>query len=213
MFLSEIAFDPNHRDVQEDMKDRNRLHQKVMRLFPEYRNGNGIEQSRSRFGVLFRVEDQESVMRLQSRIAPEQSTAIPGYKLSDVKDVEQVYRTITAGAVFRFRLDATPTKRDIQSGRRIGLTTKGEQLNWLARQGERSGFEVLEARAEALKAVKAKHWLYHTVRFDGLLKIKNGGAFGTTLIEGIGQGKPYGLGMLFIVPADDGVQNPRTLVR
>lgn len=210
MFMAQIALNPRHKDVSGDLNDRNRLHQKIMAFYPEYNNGAGIKNARSRFGVQFRPESASEVIVL-SRIAPEASVAPPGYKLITVKDLTSFHGSISAGRVYRFRLDARPSywpsgARNTPKGRRESYDTPEECENWLRKQGARLGFEVVEVSLMAQPPVtvsrwsgnRLQRWTFTPVRFDGYLKVLDPETLRKALQDGIGEGKTWGLGLLSI---------------
>src|SRR6266849_8214215 len=109
MFLSKISMDLSQRSVALDLADRDRLHQVILRLFPDF-PGGGAPNARERLGVLFRVE--APVILLQSKLAPVDTRIPLGYKITATKDISNVYFALKAGAEYRFRLEANVAYRD-----------------------------------------------------------------------------------------------------
>jgi CRISPR system Cascade subunit CasE len=146
------------------------------------------------------------------------------------KEISHVYARIEPGMVFAFRLQANPTRKiDTRSGpdgrrrngRRVELVGEEAQLDWLRRKAAASGFELMTVRANpvvlSVTAVpggkliglhpdgldSVRRMTFAVVRFDGLLRVTNADRFRTALVEGIGPGKAYGLGLLSIArPAE-----------
>jgi CRISPR system Cascade subunit CasE len=128
----------------------------VLHAFPDRED---ISAAREHFGVLYRVESYNGGVRVlvQSRERPDWSR-LPGNYLrtpAAVKQMDELYAGIAPGQVLRFRLRANPTKRlpgratnlkDPRfAGKRVDLRSEPDQLQWLARKGEASGFVLLRA--------------------------------------------------------------------
>lgn len=107
--------------------------------------------------------------------------------------------------------------------RRVPIYKEEDQAEWLIRQGERLGFEIAnlkidppvrnivsveQGRIEFKKYVKGKNSkekqtiTYGSVVFEGVLKVTAADKFLKTLINGIGQGKAYGFGLLSVAKAE-----------
>lgn len=192
MFLSKVTMDLSRREVSLDLEDRDRLHRKLLLLFPDY--PGGAPNARELMGILFRVE--APLIYMQSAIAPI-STRIPdGYKISVTKEISASFALVKTGGEYRFRLEANVTYREMESRRRRGLETEEDIQEWLFRRGDLAGFEIVDYAAETLPPVKARRGSFHVVRFDGVLKVKTVEPFLKTLKDGVGPGKVYGLGMV-----------------
>ncbi|MGO9118466.1 MAG: type I-E CRISPR-associated protein Cas6/Cse3/CasE [Desulfomonilaceae bacterium] len=116
-------------------------------------------------------------------------------------------------------------------GKRVGLVHEEKQVEWLigkgrAREKDRpGGFEILmreiedqkgelrqifrvnvdgEGKQEGRKKENGRSYkmTHLAVRFDGLLRVTDAGAFRETLTRGIGSGKAYGFGLLSIAPVN-----------
>ena len=101
--------------------------------------------------------------------------------------------------------------------RRVELRTDEERADWLAGQGERFGFgianlkiepavrNVISAKEEKIsfrKPGKENPITYGSVVFEGVLNVTDANKFREALINGIGQGKAYGFGLLSVAPAN-----------
>lgn len=192
MFISKVTMDLSKREVALDLDDRDRLHRKLLLLFPDY--PGGARNARELMGILFRVE--APVIYLQSSIAPIQSRLPDGYKILITKETTSTFSSIKAGGEYRFRLEANVTYRDSQTRSRLALQEEAEIEQWLFRRGDLGGFEIVDYAMETLPPVKARRGMFHAVRFDGVLKVKTIAPFIKALKEGIGPGKVYGLGMV-----------------
>lgn len=165
MILTRFILNPKSRFVQQDLADCQRLHQRVMSMFPdEGLTGGG---ARTRFGVLHRVDRHPRsglpVLLVQSAIQPDPSKLPAGYLVPGdaqqpnpwSKNIGKVLDGLEAGCRLMFRLRANPTKK-INSwrgregyrpnGQRVDLRRQEDQLAWLRRKGELHGFRVLDAK-------------------------------------------------------------------
>lgn len=192
MWLTKVILDLCLREVVSDLADRDRLHRKLLLLFPDY--PGGAPNVRELLGILFRVE--APVILMQSAIAPISTRLPDGYKIAGTKEITANYAAVKADWEYRFRLDANVTYRDPLSRRRMGLETEEEIEKWLFRRGGLGGFEIIDYGMEPLPPIKARKGMFKAVRFDGVLKVKDLELFLKALKEGVGQGKVYGLGML-----------------
>ena len=100
--------------------------------------------------------------------------------------------------------------------RRVELRTDEERFSWLERQGERFGFQIAKLKIEPAvrnvvsaqeekisfrKSGKKDPVTYGSVVFEGVLKVTDADNFKKALINGIGQGKAYGFGLLSVAKA------------
>lgn len=213
MFLSKIEYDRRNWEVIRDLEDRDRLHKKTMRPFPDYE----VENPRKSYGVLYRVE--QKFLILQSKVPPAGKPMGLGYEILETKDVAGNYDSVKKGNVYRFRLDAntsmrvpreedeewvpedegnTATKTLIRY-RRVGLKVFEERQEWFERRGERHGFTPLDFHMQALPVLTVKtDGALEVTRFEGRLRVEHLESFLHGLCAGIGHGKPYGLGLLSI---------------
>lgn len=108
--------------------------------------------------------------------------------------------------------------KDSKNRRRISIYKEEEQIEWLARQGENFGFEiadlkinpavrnVISAKEGKIEFKKPdennpdkKHQVtYGSVVFEGVLQVTDADKFREALVNGIGQGKAYGFGLLSV---------------
>lgn len=212
MFLTKIAYDRRRWDVVHDIDDRDRLHKKMLKLFPNDPAG-GRDDARAFMSVLFRVE--EKFILLQSKLAPKPTRISQGYVLEGTKDVTNNYASVREGAAYQFRLDAnTSMKVPVDGGewipnadrstltrvkvRRIGCGNFAERRRWFEMRMERCGIDSSDFVMESLPVVRAKGVAYEATRFEGRLTVERLEDFRRAIEGGIGQGKAYGLGMISI---------------
>lgn len=207
MYLSKLILDPDHPRVRRDLASAYEMHRTLSRAF-----ALSADTRPDRF--LWRTENMAqmgpdgAVVLVQSADPGNWQTVIEdhGYvrDLHPNKTVD-LATLLQKGRSYHFRITANPTVT--RAGKRHGLTQEDEQQQWLARQGERCGFNLLEAvrgscsRLVVTQPNKGNRITLHAVRFDGVLEITDTDAFSQSLLAGIGHGKALGLGMLSIAPA------------
>lgn len=83
------------------------------------------------------------------------------------------------------------------------------RLAWLSRRGALQGFDVVEASARLLPPLKVRRrdgtqgFALDRTRFTGRLSVTDDGLFASALRDGIGRGRAYGNGFLFVEPIDE----------
>ncbi|MHA1821047.1 MAG: type I-E CRISPR-associated protein Cas6/Cse3/CasE [Promethearchaeota archaeon] len=177
---------------------------------------------------------------IQSTIRPDWSQLPPGYLAEGkylpenpvVKEVslEKYYKAINEGSLFIFRILANPTKKikdnekKSKNSKRVPLLDMKEQISWLKRKGEQSGFKLRYIKKvenkPIIKAYKRKDnnkikrsnndgnkkqskYMQITIQgvlFEGILEVIDPQTFIKSLINGIGPEKSYGFGLLSIAP-------------
>lgn len=234
LYLSRLLLNLRHRVVRHDLGDVHELHRTILHAFPP---APTPEAARQHFGVLFRLDplpDQPFQARLlvQSRHSPDWSFLPAGYLAPAddqrgnpaVREIWQEYARITPGSVLRFRLRANPTKRISQHnpeqqatwrGKRVDLRREADQIAWLRRKAERSGFQLLtvsvasdvpdvrimpQAGAYGYRRIGAgrTRLSFGAVIFEGRLVVQDVERFRHALLTGIGSGKAYGFGLLSV---------------
>lgn len=125
-----------------------------------------------------------------------------------IKDYQPFIEQIQNGDVMRFRLVANPTYRT--NGKVYPHITVEQQKNWLLARAEKAGFEIPSDRLENYNfEIVGRDWpvLYHKrrirlsrVAFEGELKVTDASKLRSTLVNGMGREKAYGMGMLTVIP-------------
>lgn len=97
--------------------------------------------------------------------------------------------------------------------RRVELRTDEDRTDWLVRQGTRLGFQIgnlkiepavrnvisaKEGKISFTKKGKNNPITYGSVVFEGVLQVTDADKFREALVNGIGQGKAYGFGLLSV---------------
>ena len=134
------------------------------------------------------------------------------------KEYQSYINRIKNGDTLQFRLTANPTysvKKDDHSKRGTvhAHITPNYQKKWLIKKGEKCGFaveendfDVLESQWHSFKKQHNKGSRVSLVSavFEGKLKVINAEQFRQSLVSGIGREKAYGMGMMTVIPVDDG---------
>jgi CRISPR system Cascade subunit CasE len=200
MFLSRLVLNPRSRQVRREVAEPYEMHRTLLQAFPE-----GMQRQAER--VLFRVDaDRETgalKVLVQSSERPDWSPqeAKPGCLLAPAESKE-FHPAFRAGQRLFFRLRANPTIK--REGKRLGLRTEEEQVEWLKRKGAAGGFRVCGVqvvREGVLRGRKTdergRHALTHlAIRFDGVLEVADPGQLLDTLRAGVGSSKGFGFGLL-----------------
>lgn len=227
LYLTHLRLSVRNRAVQSDLSDCHALHRTLMLAFP---NLGGLPDARNQFGVLYRLEsgDGATTVLVQSGATPDWSRLPQGYLVAtqpEVKRIDALYHSITAGQRLLFRLRANPTKRlsdretthpDRWRGKRVDIRREEDQLTWLANKGPQAGFTLLtirtspnvqDARTSGIndritgKPTTGQGRLtFASVTFEGRLQVTDLTAFLDALQHGIGSGKAFGFGLLSVAP-------------
>jgi len=199
LYLSRLDLNLQSAAARQDLLDPYQMHRTVLQAF---------DASRRAAGALFRLEAAATgaVVLVQSWQEPDWS-CLPGDYLrgpdGGVPDVAvKVWRPRFAHAqLLRFRLRANPTFK--RGRRRLAWLHEGEQLAWLQRQGERSGFTVLQTQLASEGFVRMappgrrrRPLTCHAVLFDGLLTVTEPSLFSGAVARGLGSCKAFGFGLL-----------------
>lgn len=126
----------------------------------------------------------------------------------ETKDYTPLMERIKENSAWHFRLTANPTQSiPVQGGRGKvkAISVVPKQREWLQRQGEKHGFNVQQDQFDVV-ANEWKHFKHRqeeitllSTTFEGYLTVTDPRLFGEVLIQGIGRGKAYGLGLMTVV--------------
>lgn len=238
MHYSRLILNSQSRDVRRDLADSFEMHRTVMSAFPgltERQRSNPDSGS-----VLWRVDHDRrsgiSMLIVQSEMAPDWQRLQERYSDyvasplgSDLPPISTKERHLTfqPGQRLSFRLRANPTKKlkveGRKNGKRAGLVTREEQIEWLQRKAADeklpSGFRLIsvvtliegQTRTEAPSKVATsavsggpaianprRPMTHVAVCFEGELEVVDPAAFQRTLCSGIGSAKGFGFGLLSV---------------
>lgn len=253
IYLTKMVLNPRSNQVRSEIGKPQELHRTISRAFPAVENTPGTpkhEQKtpRNEYNILHRLDIErhrgKAFLLVQAEHEPDWSFLGPDYADElETKEISEKYRAIKNGMRLFFRLQANPSKRaankgksqndDDQDGfdakfrgskrRRIAIHKEDEQIEWLARQGERYGFKLsnlkvnqtvynvisqkegkLEFNKPSANGVGSTHRVtYGSAVFEGVLVVTDSDQFQNALFNGIGQGKAYGFGLLSIAPVKE----------
>ena len=212
MYLSRLKLDTSIRKTCELMIQPYTLHQAVYRAFPDRADGGPGR-------VLYRIDmdrRSESIsLIVQSEKSPDWERADYLREcLFDREECKSFTPSVAGGMCLRFRLRANPSvKRQAEgkkNGYRLGLLREEDQLQWLQRKADTSGFTLVNCRVIPEGIVRADKNLtdkdkvrHYGIVFEGVLKVIDPDQFLGTLGNGIGSAKGFGFGLLSVAPVKD----------
>lgn len=192
MFLTRMALDVNRPEAAELIKDPLRVHRAVSTAFelnPQF---------------LWRLDElsHRTWLVMRSRIRPSLEElhlqyGYPGMFPSwETLNLDWENDNAYPGTVWNFDLCASPT--GMSSAVREDWLAEEWLRDWLRRQGEACGFEVVRANLDyrAWLAIGEKHLL--TTRWTGVLRVTDETRFTAALATGIGGARDLGAGMMTI---------------
>lgn len=209
MYLSRLQLNPLHPQARRDLASAYELHRSLTRAFAP-----DATTPPPRF--LWRREAVRSGLP-GTTVLVQAAQAGAWHALHDAEDIGSGYfealqgnkpvslpELVQEGRHYRFRLLANPTVT--RGGKRFGLHDDELRHGWLKRQGERHGFDLVEAERGASDRLRVTQGrrdasiTLDTVLFDGVLLAVNAAALRQAWTSGIGPGKALGLGMLSLAP-------------
>lgn len=222
MYLTRLPLNLHSRDVQRVLRDSHALHRTVMSCFPS----DAGPCPRQQFGVLHRVEHRENHRAaeiLVQSVVPPSIDRIPSTLLNGVAETTHLgplLDKLTAGARFRFRLRANPTRKIMTksspegarcNGKRVPVRGDAERLMWLSRKLSASGMRVVEndfgtwllqvPDGRQYGRRRAENPTTHDAYvFEGLLEVVDPEMARQGVLSGIGPGKAFGFGLLSLAP-------------
>ncbi|MFN4266584.1 MAG: type I-E CRISPR-associated protein Cas6/Cse3/CasE [Aquabacterium sp.] len=207
MFLSKITVDARHPQARNDLSSPYEMHRTLSRVFAK-------DELTPPERFLWRIEpavswNQSSVDVLVQSGVPGRWAALQqsGYALQIQADkAVDLLRLVREGGQYRFRLRANPTVT--RAGKRYGLKTYEAQHDWLARQGQKFGFEIVTSDRSGNDSVCAHQpragriITVQAVTFDGVLVATDAAALRDAILSGVGHAKSLGLGLLSLAPLE-----------
>jgi CRISPR system Cascade subunit CasE len=216
MYLARLILNPRNRWVQEDLANPYDLHRRLMRSYPDDLDMPSEER------VLYRVDTDARTgvptVLLQSFQPPAWewldnggSYLLPTHRLPPGVRENPALKSfelgLQAGQKLAFRLRANPTVK--RQGSRYGLIQEKKQRDWLARKGERNGFNVVgvdliqEGQTHAWKPKRngeKRRLTFRSVIYQGILEVADPEQLWRGVKRGIGSGKAFGFGLLSLAP-------------
>ncbi|WP_067473455.1 type I-E CRISPR-associated protein Cas6/Cse3/CasE [Actinomadura hibisca] len=207
LFITHIALDLGHRGVLNDLRDIGKLHQRIMKLFP---NGLGA-QPRQQAAVLFRLDELASgtAVLIQSALKPDLDKLPTGYGVPRCRSLAPLLDSLRAGAPVHYRIIGNATSKlgkNTTAGRpkQVVPLQGADADRWWQRQAESAGLLVNTLISSQLSSVSSQRgpgrMTHARTRFDGTATVTDPAALVERMKAGIGRGKPYGCGLLTIAP-------------
>ena len=213
MYLTRMELDIGKRNTMRALVSPNIFHGAIEAAFPG-------EKDRK----LWRIDNisQRCYLLILSPQEPMLEHAVKQFGLSgnvnqwETKDYKKLLDKVENDTIWRFRLVANPTKSVIdEKGNRGSVhahNTPFYQKKWLIERCEKNGFMVTEEQFSVMESKwyefykgsdKRKRVTLLSVTYEGILSVMDSEKFKRTLIEGIGRGKAYGMGMLTVAKVGD----------
>lgn len=211
MYLSRMQLDVSQRKTMIALNSPNYFHGAVEDSFKGERKRN-----------LWRIDklNDKYYLMILSPDKPDLSQAVKdfGFPHNDpaweTRDYDGLLKRITAGSVWHFRLTANPIISKLNKNGRgmvYNHKTPAQQKKWLMDRSDPHGFKVTENSFDVVK----NQWYQFKKRrddsgivsilgatFEGRLQVTDPEKFISSLNEGIGKEKAYGMGLLTIVKAE-----------
>jgi CRISPR system Cascade subunit CasE len=172
----------------------------------------------SRVRNLWRIDrlHGDYYLMLLSPERPNLSGAVRQFGLEELgwetRDYEPLLARIQEGSTWQFRLVANPTKSSFSGQGKRGEVhahvSPAFQERWLLERAEKHGFSL---EPEDFRVVNSKWYQFYkggdsrrhvsllAVTFEGKLVVTDAALFRETLVQGIGRGKAYGMGMMTVI--------------
>ena len=196
MIMSRISMNVLHPSARQALRDRNDMHRNLSIAIGE----NFIYR-------VFDCRNKIEILVISENVPDEAELSKRGYGLISFRDMTPLKTLYKEGSVFAFDLLASPAKKIKREGskndKRVFLKTPEERKNWLTRQGEKYGFEILSDVESAEKPSflvnrnSGTFW-FTGVKFEGFLRVTDANLFWKAWEEGIGPEKAYGMGLLVV---------------
>lgn len=209
MYLTRLELDPRKRSTMKALVSPNKFHGAVEAAF-----------SGERTRKLWRIDriGRHYYLLIISDRKPMLEHAVKQFGFGDreygweTKDYDPFLSKVKTDTVWQFRLVANPTRSIAKENGKRGYVhahkTPYYQKKWLIDRCEKNGFlikeeefDVFESKQQRFyKGAKRKNPVtLLEVTYAGVLKVTDAEKFQKVLLEGIGRGKAYGMGMLTVV--------------
>lgn len=133
--------------------------------------------------------------------------------MDEIKCYDNFLQSIQKDSVWQFRLAANPTRSiddgDKKRGKVVAHVSEKYQMEWLKKKALKNGFTVLTDGSCVVESEWKTFYkndngsrvrLKETV-FQGILRVDDVKLFQNALVNGIGRGKAYGMGLITIMRA------------
>lgn len=213
MYLTRMELDTKKRMTMKALVSPNLIHGAVEAAFPG-------EKTRK----LWRIDTLKGhcYLMLLSDREPQLGHAVKQFGIPDsekpweTKEYGPLLKRIQNDTFWHFRLTANPTKSIKNENGRRGTVqahiTPFYQTKWLLERSEKNGFSVREEDVFVVENSWKKFYkgterkrpvTFLSVTYEGILKITDEEKFCKVLVEGLGRGKAFGMGMLTVIKAGE----------
>jgi len=205
MYLSRLTLNARHNRTRSELDHPYELHRTICQAWENPKEARILSRpDQDKPGlVTVIVQSLTKPDWLRLKVPEDYLQEVDGPKRMDLQGLKQ-------GQRLRFRLRCRPSKRigardkdDV--GKRKGLTTKDEILEWLHRKAGINGFEVREVAFDRIYWYDSKRGIQDkplgAVVFDGILVVTDPDNLREAVRNGIGTQKAFGFGLLSIAPA------------
>lgn len=206
MFLSRVPMDIHNRNTLKVLQQPQKIHGAVEHSFPEPRKRRlwRIDSLQDQLWLLIVSEDIPNLQSIHQQFGNQDISF-------EIRNYDVLLDRIEKGQQWRFRLTANPTKAsplkdNEKRGKCYAHITPEAQKQWLLRKAEHCGFSLQEndfVITESKRRVFYKQNLIKitvcSATFEGILKVTDAETFRSTLTNGIGREKAYGMGMLTVM--------------
>ncbi|WP_421212081.1 type I-E CRISPR-associated protein Cas6/Cse3/CasE [Aeromonas enteropelogenes] len=198
LHLSRLILNPRSRAARRDLANPYDLHRTLARAFAPDKE-SAPERFLWRLEVTANWQQPQLLVQSQTEGNWEPLRDQPYYLQEEVQEKRlALEQWLEPEGSYRFRLHANPTVT--RGGKRWGLCNESEQLAWLARQGQRHGFTLLQAlvSGSAMQQGRKGNCCLSvlTATFEGYLRVSDTQALQAALQGGIGPAKSLGCGLL-----------------
>jgi len=203
-YITRLIMNKERGQTRRLVGDAEALHAAVMKSFSQ----PAIDEMDEKTGrILWNLEfNRDPELYIFSPVPPDLSHLVeqvgrPNDEFCVVsKSYDTVLAGIEAGAKFRFRVKVNPTFT--QNGKKVAHVTDVQALKWLSKKAASCGFSIEDADVKDHGFLRFKknsgRVTLKWVTAEGVLSITNAEAFVSSVKNGIGRGKAYGLGMLTV---------------
>lgn len=206
MYLSRVELDPTRRSTIAALAAPQKLHGAVESAFPGERRRRlwRLDRVKGKLWLLLLSEDRPELTGLAAQFGN------PDCPNGESRAYEPLLNRVGQDSVWRFRLTANPTKSCPVQGQRGAVhahCTVEYQKQWLQARAEKRGFS-LDPEMFTVTRIRWLRFYKHgerrpvsllSVTYEGQLRVTDAELFRETLVNGIGRGKAYGMGLLTVM--------------
>ena len=197
-FRTIAQLDISRVDVQRDLADRDRMHKRLMSLFPD---GLGASPRRA-INLLFQCDPKTGELLLQAKMRPSVGPLAEkrqGYfKRVVTRPLSEVSPELQAGQEVEFDFFFAAQERS--DGKRKPIQDDETALEKASRQLESRGLQVIDAEIIDRHSIAsaARKVSYPSLHIKGKGTITDAEALSLAVVEGVGSGRLWGSGVLLL---------------